>query len=173
MRNRTLIAILTAAGLCALLATASITSGALGGVAEGGRTMHVTVTTNDELGVVAGLVTESLQGPLGLDLGSETTPEQGWIVLAPEDAPAIEDATLTVTDETPFTDPNGGTWLSREVTYEGTTAWAVPIGQAREDPTLESTYNFALVVDWGQVPDDADLTASYHETLELTEPDAR
>lgn len=160
-----------AIGLSVTLIAATAASGALGGVLQAGQTQHVQVTTNDQYGVVAGLVTQRATGPFGLDLGHASTPTHGWIVMTPDGAPGPDGETLTVTEEMPFEDPNGGTWLSREVRYGGTTAWVVPIGQTYEDPTLDGAYNFALVVDWGQVPPGAGLTASYHETLDLEDPE--
>ncbi len=170
MRRRTWFPIL-AASLVAVLVATSMTTGALGGIVQGGQTQHVQITTNDDLGVVAGLVTTRTTGPFGLDLGHTETPTTGWIALAAEHAPDLAEQPLTVTDEMPFTDPNGGDWLSREVTTGETTAWVVPIGQAREDPTLGSTYNVAAIVDWSEVPEGADLTAAYHETLDLEHPE--
>lgn len=132
---------------------------------ETGTTHTVTVTSNEGMDVVAGLVSTTAEGPLGIELAREPTPA-GWIVIAPADAD-VDGQTLTVTEETPFQDPNGGEWLSREVTTGEATGWAVPIGEVREDPSLDSAYNFAMVVDTGDIPEDADLTASYHETLTL------
>lgn len=173
MRARTTILTALALGLPAVLLAASVPGGALAGVLQAGTTQHVQVTTNGQHGVVAGLVTTRTTGPFGLDLGQGSTPTDGWVLLAPEDAPRPEGQTLTVTDEMPFEDPNGGTWLSREVRYGATTAWVVPIGERFEDPTLGEAYNFALIVDWGQVPQGASLTASYHETLDLEGDEAR
>lgn len=160
---------LIAIALPAALLAASLTGAAPTALIEQGSTNHVEVTVDQDLGVVAGLVTTSSEGPLGVELDREPT-RTGWVVLAPEDATVGEEP-LTVTEETPFEDPNGGTWLSREVTTGETTAWAVPLDEAREDPTLGSTYNFAAIVDFSQLEEGTTLTASYHETLALEEPE--
>lgn len=169
MRWKTPLAALALALGAALLLPA--TGVAPGAMLETGTTHTVTVTTNQNMDVVAGLVSTTAEGPLGIELAREPTPA-GWVVIAPAGA-EIAGETLTVTEETPFEDPNGGEWLSREVTTGEATAWAVPLGEVREDPTLESAYNFAMVIDTGEVPEDGELTASYHETLTLEDgPDA-
>lgn len=139
--------------------------GSLDGLQAGGS-HYVEVVQTDSSGVVAGLATRTTEGPLGLT-GSTETLRTGWVVVHPEDVDVREGQQVEVADEIPFEDPNGGTWMEREIRLDGQAAWAVPVDVAREDPTLDGAYNFAVVVDWDQVPEDAGLATSYVEELEL------
>lgn len=138
----------------------------LGGPLATGDSHYVQVVQTDGSGVLAGLVTQTEQGPLGLT--SEQSPaETGWVLVHPENVEPTEE--VAVEDETAFEDPNGGTWAQREVRIGNATAWAVPLDQARHDPTLDARYNFALVVDWDQVPEGQDLATSYVDDLRLVD----
>lgn len=138
----------------------------IGGPLAAGGAHYVEVVQTDGSGVIAGLATETEQGPLGLT--DTTRPAAGgWIVAHPEGTEPTGEA--RVVEEIPFEDPNGGTWMEREVQFGDTTAWAVPLDQARHDPTLDARYNFALYVDWDQVPQDSDITTSYVDELTLVE----
>lgn len=162
-RTGWLIAALTVALLAVAVGAHAI--GGLTGSMEAGEAHFVEVVQTDSSGVIAGLVTETEEGPLGLT--SESVPTaSGWVVAHPEGTEVSEEA--RVVDEIPFEDPNGGAWAEREVRMgEDTTAWVVPLDQARHDPTLDAEYNFALVVDWDQVPEDLDITTSYVDELTL------
>jgi hypothetical protein len=140
----------------------------LGGTLATGEAHYVEVVQVDGSGVLAGLVTETDEGPLGLT--SDTTPKtSGWVVAHPPSVDVQEGQEVQVTEEIPFEDPNGGTWTERRVQIGNATAWAVPVDHARQDPTLEAAYNFALVVDWDQVPQEEDLVTTYVDELALAE----
>lgn len=134
----------------------------LGGPLASGEAHFVEVVQADDSGVLAGLVTQTETGPLGLgeDRRAATS---GWVVAHPENVEPGEE--LRVVDEIPFEDPNGGVWMEREVRIGDTTAWAVPLDQTRHDPTIDADYNFAIVVDWDKVPEDQDLTTTYVDEL--------
>lgn len=133
----------------------------LGGAPEAGGSHYVQVVQADD-SVIAGLVTETEQGPLGLTSQTRAA-TSGWVLAHPENVEPTEE--VRVAEEIPFEDPNGGTWTEREVRIGNATAWAVPVDQARHDPTLDAEYNFALVVDWDEVPQDQDLTTTYVDQL--------
>jgi hypothetical protein len=160
------------AALAVALLAVAVGAHALGGLdgLEAGSSHYVEVVDTDSSGVLAGSVTQTERGPLGLT-GETVAVETGWVVAHPEGA-ELGSGPLEVREEIPFEDPNGGTWLQREVTVDGQVGWAVPVDVVREDPTLGAPYNFALVVDTSEVPDDATLTATYHATLDLVEGDA-
>lgn len=141
---------------------------ALGGLTslEAGGSHYVEVVQTDASGVIAGLATQTQEGPLGLTSSTEPV-TRGWVVAHPGSVDVREGQTVEVSEEMPFEDPNGGTWTEREIRVDGQPAWAVPVDVVREDPTLEAGYNFALVVDWDQVPQDEELTTSYVQELEL------
>lgn len=140
----------------------------LGGTLGPGSSHYVQVVQADDSGVLAGLATHTEEGPLGI--GDETTPAtEGWIVAHPEDVEPTSSA--KVLDDVPFQDPNGGTWTEHKVQMGDAVAWVVPVGDVRHDPTLDDEYNFALVVDWDEVPQDSDLETSYVSSLELVQAD--
>lgn len=161
------------AGLTTLLAVSATVAGGLGGLLAQGETTHIRVVETNRFGVVAGLVTVEEPRPLGPLFGTETTvPDGGWVVLHAKGDRLLGDGPLTVTEEMPFSDPNGGTWPVREVTSQGGTGWVVPVGSLLYDETLDGRYNFAAVVDWEKVPEDADLVASFHEEIDLATDNA-
>lgn len=136
----------------------------LGGPLASGGSHYVEVVQTDGSGVIAGLVTETDEGPIGFT-SEQRTVETGWMLVHPEDTEPADE--LTVVDELAFEDPNGGEWMQRQVELDGTTAWVVPVDEARHDPTLDAPYNFAVVVDWDEVPEDQDLTTTYVDSVEL------
>ncbi|PSG97388.1 hypothetical protein BRD56_05560 [Thermoplasmatales archaeon SW_10_69_26] len=127
---------------------------------------YVQVVQTDGSGVVAGLVTETTEGPLGLS-SDRSVADEGWVIVHPEDVEARSEVELR--EEIPFEDPNGGSWMEREVAIGTATAWTVPVGQPREDASLDGPYNFAVVVDWDQVPEDSDLTTTYVDEISFVE----
>lgn len=160
--------LLPATGLAVLIAVSAGVAGGLGGLLEAGQTSYVEIVDQTNLGVVAGEVTVQEDRPLGLSIGADReVPDGGWVVLHAKGDRLLGSGPLETTDETPFEDPNGGTWLSREVSNGEATGWVVPVGSPHYDATLDDTYNFAVVVDWDEVPEDAALVASYHEDLPL------
>jgi hypothetical protein len=146
-------------------ATVSATAlGTLGGSVQSGSSQFATVVRSDASGVVAGLAAETTEGPLGLRESTQTL-ESGWVLAHPKgQAPT---GTLDVAGERTFTDPNGGTWTVLELENDGSTAWAVQVDGTRYDSDLDGEYNFAIVVEWDQVPEGEDLTTSYQGTLDL------
>lgn len=162
---------LTATGATLAVVLVSAAAFGLGGwqaAVDGGESVHVQVVDSHTLGVIAGMVTVEESGLFGFQ--AKTTPaEGGWAVVHPEGLALPGDGALEarVTDDLAFTDPNGATWMAHEASFEGGTIWVVPIGSATHDPTLEADYNFALVVDWSQVPADEDLTVTHLPELTL------
>lgn len=169
MTTRLLPASILAAGALTVLALAIPAAGGFGALLEAGTITHVEVAQASDVGVVAGKVTVQTQGPFGLPVGGDTVaPDGGWVVLHVKGDRLLGDGPLTVTDEMPFEDPNGGTWLAREVQgADGAVGWVVPVGEVHHDPTIDRAYNFAAIVDWSQVPEDGELTVSYHRSLPL------
>ena len=165
--TRLSVVVCTGALVAALLLVGSGLAGKGGSPASPGETLQVQLVDTERLGVIAGLAT--LEEARFLGLGTTTTiPSAGWAVLVPEArAPPTAGTPLTVVDDLPFVDPNGGTWLGREVVYDQGIAWVVPLGPVLHDATLEADYNFALVVDWSQVPAGTDLTIHYEPVLTL------
>lgn len=137
----------------------------LGGTLAAGEAHYAEVTQVDSSGLLAGLITEE-SSLLGVTVDQRPV-ASGWIIAHPDTVEPGQ--TARVVDDIPFDDPNGGTWLEREVEIDGETAWAVPVDVARYDPTLKGEYNFALVVDWDDVPEDATLQTTYVDHLALIE----
>jgi hypothetical protein len=127
---------------------------------------YVQVVQTDGSGVVAGLVTETTEGTLGLS-SDRSVADEGWVIVHPEDVEARSEVELR--EEIPFEDPNGGSWMEREVAIGNSTAWTVPVGQPHDDASLDGPYNFAVVVDWDQVPEDSDLTTTYVDEISFVE----
>ena len=160
-----LVAILVGAPCALLLAHAS--GQGPGGTLSAGETLQIEVVDTDTLGIVAGLVTLHRTGPLGLELGTTTADAGGWVVLAPPNVDVVTAQTVAVTDDLAFTDPNGATWLARQLDIDGHAAWAVPVGHTLYEPTLGTDYNWALVVDWNDVPEGLELSATFVDELPL------
>lgn len=156
-----------AAWLGVLLVGATVSAnalGALGGTLAPGRSHYVQVVGSDDSGVLAGLVTQTSQGPLGL---RETTvaAEDGWVIAHPVNATV--DAGFEVVDERTFTDPNGATWTVYTLADGATTAWAVQLGPVHHDASLDGKYNFVLAVDWDEVPEGENLETTFDRDFEL------
>lgn len=158
----------TAFAIATLAATSALVLAGLAGPATGlalgvqpGTSHHVQVVDSQRLGVLAGLVTETPRQFLGLELGSPSPATTGYALVAVEGQPLDPEGPLSLTDAFPFTDPNGGRWEAIEIHQGGTVAWAVPVGPALEDDTLGQAYNWALVVDWDEVPEDKDLEVTW------------
>lgn len=158
----------TIAALAAILAL-SLSGSAPSALLETGTTHHVEATTpHGDLDLVAGMATTSTN-LFGIETGHEPT-TNGWILIAPQSATVPPEATLSVTEERPFEDPNGATWLSREVTLGDDTAWIVPLQEPRYDETLGTHYNFAAIIDTSHLDDDEPITVTVHPTLDLDTP---
>lgn len=158
------------AALGVSLLALAVGAGALQRVGPGldsGGSHYVQVVHSGDAEVVAGQVTETATGPLGLR--EETRPaREGWVLVHP---PGLDpDAPAHVREEIPFQDPNGGSWMEREVRVDNATAWAVPVGPSLHDDTLDADYNFAVVVEWDEVEGD-ELETTYLESIELVGDD--
>lgn len=133
-----------------------------------GTTNHVQVVETDRgLGLMAGLVLTESPRILGIPTGSPEAPTGGWVVAHASDQTFDPGTVLGISDRFPFEDPNGGTWEAVEIDTPGGPVWAVQVDQVRQDDTLDGGYNWAVVVDWDEVPEDQDLTVTYFEELEL------
>lgn len=166
VRSRTLLVLVLAGALLALVGFGGLVVGGVGGALGAGETLHVEIVDQETLGVVAGLAKLERRTWFGLGVAT-TTPTTGWVVLVPEGMEAPGASTpLVVTDTFPFQDPNGATWLAREAAYAGGLAWLVPVGATLHDDTV-GDYNFALVVNWDKVPGDEGLGVHYLEDVNL------
>jgi hypothetical protein len=161
-----LFALCTGASL-AVLTVVGAGAWGLGGLLGTGETLYVQLVGSDDLGVVTGLATKQSRGPFGLGSSATTELASGWVVVVPEGQALPGAAPVEVTDDLAFTDPNGSTWLAREVRYGGLVAWVVPIGHTTYDATLDAEYNWALVVDWDKVPAGSSVVASLVPSLAL------
>ncbi len=133
-----------------------------------GTTNHVQVVDTDQgLGLMAGLVMTESPTILGIATGSPEPVGAGWVVAHPADQSFDPAADVMVTDRFTFEDPNGGSWEALELSTPTGPAWAVPIGEVRHDATLDGAYNWAVVVDWDEVPQDQDVTVTYLGSLEI------
>lgn len=169
MRTRTHTLLLALAASLLLAATALAGGPTL---LETGTTHHIELTVpSQNLDVIAGHITTTTTTNLGLTMATEPA-THGWVLITPDTTPQPQSGTLEVTEERSFQDPNGGTWTTLEVTIDETTAWIAHVDEPRNDPTLQASYNFAAIIDHNQVPNGADLTATYHDTLpfDILEP---
>lgn len=159
-----------------LLLTPLLILGTVGGSALGlgattltpGTTNHVQVVEADQgLGLMAGLVLTESPKILGIATGSPQAPTTGWVVAHPSGQAFDPGAVAGLSDRFPFEDPNGGTWEAVEIDTPGGPVWAVQVDEVRQDATLDGGYNWAIVVDWDEVPEDQDLTVTYVDELEI------
>lgn len=133
-----------------------------------GTTNHIEVVqTEHGLGLMAGLVMTESPKVLGIATGSPQAATAGWVVAHPTNQSFDPAAALTVTDRFSFEDPNGGSWEAIELSTPAGPAWVVPVGEVHHDATLEGAYNWAVVVDWDEVPEDQDVTVTYLEELDI------
>lgn len=167
MRGPRTIWLVTALGVALLaVAVSAHALEGLGGPLAASESHYVQVVESDSSGVLAGMVTETEEGPLGLTEQQVPT-RSGWVIVHPEDVDPTGHA--KVTEDIPFEDPNGGAWDESRVEIANATAWVVSVDQVRYDATLEGDYNFAVVVDWDHVPEDQDLEVTYEPSLELVD----
>lgn len=163
MRVRTLTLLLALAASLALITTTLANTPPA--FLETGTTHHIDVTIpSQNLDVIAGHITTTTTTSFGITLETQAA-TQGWVIIAPDDTSIPRSGAYEITEERPFEDPNGRTWNTLEIDLDGTTAWIAHVGEPRGDPTLQASYNFAAIIDHSQIPEDADLTITYHDTL--------